>query len=288
MPVIPVVLAIAAIGGGAASIIGSRKQSKYMETALNAQARAAQQQVAMLMQVTQQQMAATLQIAKLNAASVLKSTAISNQLLTLQRNNMLEATNNQITILRDNSRLAEENAALSREQSITDADRIRQINRRLVGSQKAAYAKSGVTLEGTPDDVIYDSSLQGEMDALLTQYKGDIEASRSMYQSRSFLQEAAFTRENAIRTSNEMNIQGQLNNFEGSSRANALLFEADLNNKVLAASSRANAYELQSRAASASLQASFVRQNRPWELLMNVTNTATAAANVYYSPSFRA
>lgn len=279
--------AMASIVGGGASMYMSYKQSKYNQTALNAQAMAAQQQISYLQQVTQVQMAATMQIAQYNAQAVMQSASLNNQLLQLQRNNMLAAANNQITILRDNAKLAEDNATLSREQSINDADRIRQINRRLVGAQKAAYAKSGVTLEGTPDDVIYDSSLQGELDALLTSYKGDIEASRAMYQQRSFLQEAHFVKENALNTSNEYGMQATINVAEGRSRANALLFEAEMNNAVLGANTRATSFELSNRANSARLQADYVRRSRPWELLINATNTASSAGSAYYNPSFQ-
>lgn len=284
---LPALFALTALVGGAANAYMGRQQSKYNVSMLNSQAAAAAQQASILQQVAGMQIAATMQIAQYNAQAILQSTALNTQLLNLQRQNMLAATNNQITILRDNAKLAEENATLSREQSIYDGEKIRQLNRRLVGAQKAAVAKSGIQIEGSPTDVIYDSSLQGELDALLTEYKGEIDASKSMHQSRAFLLEAQFTRENAIRTAGEYHVQAGINEAEGQARANGLLFEAQLNSQVTRANANASAYELSQRANNARLQADFVRKQRPWQLFTDVTTTAATAASVYYSPSFR-
>ncbi|MCP4538948.1 MAG: hypothetical protein GY832_17575 [Chloroflexi bacterium] len=47
---------------------------------------------------------------------------------------------------------------------------------RLRGSQRVAYAKAGIKLDGTPTAVIEDSAAQGKMDIDLIRLKGDQEA----------------------------------------------------------------------------------------------------------------
>lgn len=84
------------------------------------------------------------------------------------------------------------NEALSNNQAIAESDkasfeaaRIRKRNLVLLGKQRANYAKSGVNLSGSALDVIYGSSLEGELDALTTQYSGETAA--GYYRSRGVL-----------------------------------------------------------------------------------------------------
>lgn len=51
--------------------------------------------------------------------------------------------------------------------------------RRLVSAQRAAYGKSGVTMEGSPLLTIEDTIEQGGLDTLAIRYGGDIAAARS-------------------------------------------------------------------------------------------------------------
>ena len=75
-----------------------------------------------------------------------------------------------------NAAVARNNALAAEQQSTIDADRIRKRNRLLFGHQEAAAAKSGMDLSGSIDDVIYDSSVQGEMDRLAALYTGKVSA----------------------------------------------------------------------------------------------------------------
>lgn len=82
-------------------------------------------------------------------------------------------------------RAAEYNAAVARnevisarQQAMFRADRIRERNRRVLASQRAALARSGVSLSGSAADLAYDSAIQGELDALATIYVGETEARR--------------------------------------------------------------------------------------------------------------
>lgn len=74
-----------------------------------------------------------------------------------------------------NAEVANNNATMAVQQANADATKIRDRNRRLAGTQRAALAKSGVNLSGSGEDVMYDSAIQGELDALTTIYKGHVE-----------------------------------------------------------------------------------------------------------------
>ena len=76
-----------------------------------------------------------------------------------------------------------ENANAQAEQNAAalEAGQVRRRNLLRFGSQRAAAAKSGVLIEGA-QDVIYDTSVQGELEALSTLYGGASAA--SYYRSR--------------------------------------------------------------------------------------------------------
>jgi len=80
------------------------------------------------------------------------------------------------SIMNNNAIVANNNAARSREAAAYASDRIEQHNRRVTGAAVASFAKAGITLEGTAQDVLYDSALQGELDILATKYVGEVEA----------------------------------------------------------------------------------------------------------------
>lgn len=60
------------------------------------------------------------------------------------------------------------------------ADRDKAV--RLTGTQRVGFLKSGITLDGTASDVMYDTAIQTELAALTDQYKGRIAASFSRKQ----------------------------------------------------------------------------------------------------------
>lgn len=72
---------------------------------------------------------------------------------------------------------AYERAAESEEQAAAyESDRTRDRLRRTVSAQRAAFSKSGVVFEGTPEDVILDTVEQGELDAAAIRYGGRVRA----------------------------------------------------------------------------------------------------------------
>lgn len=67
-------------------------------------------------------------------------------------------------------------AAAARDQAAYDEARAREGARRALGARKAAYGGAGVTLEGTPIDVLGDTATDAEMDALSLRRRGELSA----------------------------------------------------------------------------------------------------------------
>ncbi len=74
------------------------------------------------------------------------------------------------------------NAAAAANAAALEAGQIRRKNLLRLGSQRAAAASSGVLINDSAGDVIYDTSIQGELDALAATYSGA--TASSYYQSR--------------------------------------------------------------------------------------------------------
>lgn len=68
--------------------------------------------------------------------------------------------------LEHNAELKERNADQIERQTAEDERRLRIQNRAIIGTARANYGASGVTLEGTAMDVLQDSAANAEMDAL--------------------------------------------------------------------------------------------------------------------------
>ena len=86
-----------------------------------------------------------------------------------------------------NARQAEMDAQLARTQAGFEERNFRAGVDRLLGQQRAGYAKAGVQLTGTAALVQEDSAMQAEMDALMIRYGGVIK-------SNSFRTQAALQR----------------------------------------------------------------------------------------------
>ena len=75
-----------------------------------------------------------------------------------------------------NAKVAENDAITARQQADFERNRLRKQHLRVLGRQRAAFAKSGTDLTGSAVDVMYDSALEGEMDELLVLYGGSLAA----------------------------------------------------------------------------------------------------------------
>jgi hypothetical protein len=72
------------------------------------------------------------------------------------------------------ARIAERQATASLQQAQTEALAIRRQNERVRGTQRVSFLKSGVTLSGSAQDVMYDSAIEGELEALAAEYRGKV------------------------------------------------------------------------------------------------------------------
>lgn len=83
------------------------------------------------------------------------------------KNAQIAEYNRQVAERNKNTVLAEADAA-ARDQS--------RDNRRVMGSIRASYGASGLSLEGSPLDVMEDTALEQELDVSKTRYKGELQA----------------------------------------------------------------------------------------------------------------
>jgi hypothetical protein len=86
---------------------------------------------------------------------------------------------------RAQARTLEETATRAQEQAAFEESETRRSNRRLLGRQRALFAKSGVRVEGTPLDVQTQIAEEGELDALMRRRRGDAEAASLLGRARS-------------------------------------------------------------------------------------------------------
>lgn len=75
-----------------------------------------------------------------------------------------------------NARQSELDAVISKNQADIEEHNFRTGIERLMGEQRAGYAKGGVTFSGSVLDVQADTAMQAERDALTIQYSGLIKA----------------------------------------------------------------------------------------------------------------
>jgi hypothetical protein len=81
---------------------------------------------------------------------------------------------NQKAVAKFNEAVSRNDAIAAQEQAAYEANQIRRRNRALAGSQAAFYSKSGIDLSGSASDVMTDSAVNGELDALAALYTGRI------------------------------------------------------------------------------------------------------------------
>lgn len=71
---------------------------------------------------------------------------------------------------------ANQQASSAQAAASLEAAQVRRENLLRMGTQRASTAKSGVLIDGSANDTIYDSAIQGELEALSVLYSGASEA----------------------------------------------------------------------------------------------------------------
>ena len=101
------------------------------------------------------------------------------------------ALKSQSNAARYNQSVAEMNANAIRQSGAYQEQMQRDKNRRLIGAQKVGYGKAGVTMEGTPLEVMADTASEQEQDIIANRYNTNIAAWRAESQAGQFGFEAS-------------------------------------------------------------------------------------------------
>ena len=75
-----------------------------------------------------------------------------------------------------NAAVARNNALAARQQAAANADALERKSRNVIGSSRMNYAASGVSLEGSPLDVLEEQAMMAELDRQNTIYSGELKA----------------------------------------------------------------------------------------------------------------
>lgn len=137
------------------------------------------------------------------------------------------AKNNAI-ISENNALAAERDSQVARQQAQYEADRIRDRNRRIEGRARAIVGSSGITMEGSPEDVVLDSAIQGELDALLVKYLGALRSNAFMQEAANHQYSAKLSRHEASVLMTQGENSANIALWEGAMRARASIGEANL------------------------------------------------------------
>lgn len=86
-----------------------------------------------------------------------------------------------------NARVAEMNAVLAEQQAAAEEDRQRRLSYKQLSAMRAGYGAAGVSIEGSPLDVLEESAANAELDALTIRHAGQVRAT-------AYRQEAALER----------------------------------------------------------------------------------------------
>lgn len=95
------------------------------------------------------------------------------------------------------ARVADINAQASAQQYSAEEERVRREARQVMGAQRAAIAQSGVGFGGSSADIMRQSSIQAELDALNIRYAGSLERTGLLNEAGAQRFNAAQSRANA-------------------------------------------------------------------------------------------
>lgn len=113
------------------------------------------------------------------------------------------------------------NALAATQAAALEAEQIRRQNRIRLGASRAAAAKSGVLINDSAADVMYDTSVQGELEAMSAIYSGATSATLSQNRGRAAIAEGrAASRIGSLRGAATL-IQGLSETATGAAKAAA-------------------------------------------------------------------
>jgi hypothetical protein len=173
-------------------------------------------------QLIQQQAAMNAQFAQMTAGA--QAVAIRNRAAFEGQMHEMNAG-----LMANNAMIAEQDAQSARERMRFEVGQIDSRNRRLMGAQRAAYAKAGVEIDsGTPQDVSYDSALAGEVEELAAIYLGRQEIRKNLvdaYQSRFSAEQQQFNADAVRRFGND---EASFAAWQGSTNAAIMLANGNM------------------------------------------------------------
>ena len=82
-----------------------------------------------------------------------------------------------------NADVMDQEAFAAKDKAKAEEDAHRESVKRILSTQRALFAKSGVDMSGSPLLVMEDTARQGELDALTIRYGGDVAAARARSQA---------------------------------------------------------------------------------------------------------
>lgn len=122
-------------------------------------------------------------LAGIAIASTVAATAVGVVGTMEQASAQKKAANYNAAVEENNAKVAEWNSRKATAEASNQASDIRRQGARVLGSQRAAGAASGIDPSGTAADVSFDSLINTETDALLTKYRGKVDSWNSGVQA---------------------------------------------------------------------------------------------------------
>ena len=105
----------------------------------------------------------------------------------------------QAAVYKYNAQVAQNNAASSRNAAAIDMYQIREKNKRVLATQRARYAKANLQLSmGSPLEIMAASARQGELDAQVARYRGELGAAGYEAQASLLISQAKSIRQAGV------------------------------------------------------------------------------------------
>lgn len=102
----------------------------------------------------------------------------------------ISSAQSQAKTARFNAKVAERNAQAARAKAAADAKRKRREGARLIALNRARIGKGGLAAEGSVVDMLADNQAENELDALIIEYGGELEAAGRIEQAALFRAQA--------------------------------------------------------------------------------------------------